>query len=199
MEMNFKKLCGKAVGPSLINSIEYRQLIDSLMLLINIRHDICFVVNPLIQHMIDPFHVHWIVAKHVLRYLHGTINLGFKYTAKNVRIRGYIDVDWVGKSIDRKRTFGFCFNLGYAMISWMSIKKKPIALSTTEAEYIATSLARCEALWLRIFFRELFEQVPDTTIIYCNNKSGLHLIENLVFHGKSKHIEIKYHYIWDIV
>ena len=70
MEMNFKKLCGKDAGPSLANPTEYRQLIGVLMCLVNTRPDICFVVNNLSQHLIDPFHVHRIVAKHVLRYLH---------------------------------------------------------------------------------------------------------------------------------
>jgi len=72
--------------------------------------------------MIDPFHAHWIVAKHVVKYLHGTINLRLKYTAKNVRLHGYIDVDWDGNSVDRKSTSMCFFSLGYAKISWMSKK-----------------------------------------------------------------------------
>eukprot|EP00253_Pinus_taeda_P014322 PITA_14322 len=100
---------------------------------------------------------------------------------------------------DRKNTSGCCFSLGSAMISWMSRKQNYVALSTVEAEYIATSTASREAVWLRKLFGELFEQVPDTTIIYCNNKSGIRLAKNLVFHHKSKHIEIKYHYIRDMV
>ena len=82
----------------------------------------CFDVNTLSQHMIDPFHAHWIDAKHVLRYLHGTINLGFKYGVKNVRLHGYTDVDWVDNFVDKKNTSGCCFSLGSAMISWMSRK-----------------------------------------------------------------------------
>lgn len=83
----------------------------------------------------------------------------------------------------------------WAMISWMSWKHKFISLSTTEAEYIAASMANCEAVWLRKLFGELFEQVTDTTIIYCDNKSVIRFTKNLVFHDKSKHIEIKYDYI----
>lgn len=60
-------------------------------------------------------------------------------------------------------------------------------------------MASCEAVWLRKLFGELFEQVPDTIVIYCDNKSGIRLAENLLFHDKSKHIDIKYHYIWDMV
>lgn len=123
--------------------------------------------------MIDPFHAHWILAKHVLRYLHGTINLGLKYTAKNVRLHGYIDADWAGNFADRKSSSGCCFSLGFAMISWMSRRQKSVALSTTEAEYIAASMPSCEAVWPRKLFGELCEQVPDTTIIYCDNKSRI--------------------------
>jgi len=85
------------------------------------------------------------------------------------------------------------------MISWMSRKHKFVALSTVEAEYIVSSMASCEAIWLRKLFRELFEQVLDTTMIYCENKSGISLVENLVFHDKSKQIEIRYHYLRGIV
>eukprot|EP00253_Pinus_taeda_P029244 PITA_29244 len=102
-------------------------------------------------------------------------------------------------SADRKSTFGCFFSLGYAMISWMSRKWKLVALSTTEAEYIAASMASCEAVCLRKLFGELFQRVLDTTIIYCDNKSEIRLAKNPVFHDKSKHIEIKYHYIWDMV
>ena len=85
-------LCGKVSGPYLANLTAYRQLIGSLMFLVNTRPNIFFVVNNLSHHMIDPFHVDWIAEKHVLRYLHGTINLGLIYTAKNVRLHAYNDV-----------------------------------------------------------------------------------------------------------
>ena len=76
------------------------------------------------------------------------------------------------------------------MISWMSRKKNLVALSTTEAKYIVSSVARCEEIWLIKLFGELFEQVLDTTMLYYNNKNGIRLAENLVFHDKSKHIDI---------
>lgn len=78
MDMNFKKLCGEAAGPDLENPFEYRQLIRTLMLLVNYRPNICFAVNTLSQYMINSSHVHCIFAKHVLIYLHGTINIGLK-------------------------------------------------------------------------------------------------------------------------
>eukprot|EP00253_Pinus_taeda_P014741 PITA_14741 len=109
------------------------------------------------------------------------------------------DVDWASNVVDRKSTSKCCFSLGSASISWMSRKQKSVALSTTEAEYIAASMPCCEAIWLRNLFSELFEHMLDTTVIFCDNQSGILLLENLVFHDRSKHIDIKYHFIKDMV
>ena len=97
--------------------------------------------------------------------------------------------------MDRKSTFGCCFYLGSTSISWMSRKQKSVALSTAEAEYIAASMASCEAVWLRKLFSELFGHALDTTMILCDNQSGILLSEALVFHDRSKHIDIRYHFI----
>ena len=78
MEMNFKKLCGKSIGPDLENPSKYKQLIGAMMFLLNSHTNICYVVNTLIQFMTTPLHVNWIAAKHVLRYLHGSITLGLR-------------------------------------------------------------------------------------------------------------------------
>ena len=114
-------------------------------------------------------------------------------------LRGYTDADWAGSVVDRKSTSGCCFNLGSASISWMSRKQKSVALSTAEAEYIAASMACCEAVWLRKLFSELFQHVLDTTVILCDNQSGIRMTENPVFHDRSKHIDIRYHFIRDMV
>ena len=74
-----------------------------------------------------------------------------------------------------------------------------MALSTAEAEYIAASMACCDAVWLRKLLSELFGLVPDTIVILCDNQSGIHLTENPVFHNRSKHIDIRYHFIRDRV
>jgi hypothetical protein len=106
------------VDPSL-----YRQLIGSLMYLVNTRSDICFVVNTLSQFQVEPRQEHWIAAKHVLRYIHGTINYGLRYTASSdIQLHGLTDFDWAGSAEYRKSTSGMCFSLGSAMISWGSRK-----------------------------------------------------------------------------
>ena len=93
-------------------------MIGSLMYLKNTRPNICFVVNTLCQFLIDLIHVHLVAAKHVLRYLKGTINYGFKYDVnQKINMHGYVDSNCVGNTTDRKITFGCCFSLGSGMIS----------------------------------------------------------------------------------
>jgi hypothetical protein len=95
------------------------------MYLVNIRSDICFVVNALIQYMVEPIHVHWMEAKHMLRYLHGTIGYGLRYVSGgDVTLQGYTNSDWAWSAVDQKSTYECCFSLGSGMISWLSRKQK---------------------------------------------------------------------------
>jgi hypothetical protein len=116
-----------------------------------------------------------------------------------MRLQEYTDFDWARSTVDRKSTFGCCFTLGSAMVSWCSRKQTYVALSTAKAEYIALSVAVCELVWLHKLLADLFGHVLDSTVIHCDNQSYVKLSENPVFHDKSKHIEIKYHYIRDMV
>jgi hypothetical protein len=143
---------------------------------------------------------HWVAAKHILRYLRGTITYGLKYASNSeVKLHGFTDSDWVGSVEDRKSTYGLCFSLGSAMISWASRKQKFVALSTAKAEYIAACDACTEAMWLHKLVFGLFDQVLDLTVIYCDNQSCVKLSKNPVFHDRSKHIEIKYYFLRDKV
>jgi hypothetical protein len=94
---------------------------------------------------------------------------------------------------------GCYLTLGSAMVSWCSRKQNSVALSTAEAEYIALCVAVREAVWLHKLLADLFGHEMDSIVIHCDNQSYVKLSENLVFHDKSKHIEIKYHYIRDMV
>ena len=116
MTTNLKKLCSD--DSDLVDPTMYRQLIGSLMYLVNTRLDICFVVNTLSQYMCETRQTHWVAAKHVLRYLCGTVGYGLRYTAdSDMQLIGYTDSDWVGSVEDRKSTSGCCFSLGSAIIS----------------------------------------------------------------------------------
>lgn len=99
----------------------YRQLIGSLMYLVNTRPDICFVVNTLSQFMVEPRRVHWVAAKHILRYVQGTVDycLGYR-RGDGVRLASYTDSDRAGCASNKKSTSGCCFGLGLAVVSWFS-------------------------------------------------------------------------------
>jgi hypothetical protein len=140
------------------------------MYLVNTRLDICYAVNVLSQFMSQPKQTHWIAAKHVLRYLQGTIGYGLRYaTNVDLSLEGYVDVDWAGSAVDRKSTSCSCFTLGLAMVSWCNRKQSSVALSTTEAEYIALSVAVREAVWLRKLLTDFFDHEMDPTTIHCDN------------------------------
>eukprot|EP00253_Pinus_taeda_P014750 PITA_14750 len=111
----------------------------------------------------------------------------------------YTDSDWASCASDRKSTSRCCFGLGSAVVSWISQKQQSVALSSVEVEYMAVSLASCEAIWLRKMLFGLFGQALRPSVIYRDNQSCIKLTKNLVFHDRSKHIEIKYHFIRDYV
>jgi hypothetical protein len=178
----------------------YRQVIGSLMYLMNTRPDICFVVNTLSQYLMEPRRVHLVVAKHVMRYLKGTLDYGLCYTGDcDFRLYGYTDSDWDGSASYRKNTSGCCFSLGSAMTSWQSRKQSSVALSTIEAEYIAACSANHEAMWLQKLLIGLFKLEMEATMILCDNQSCIKMTENPVFYDKMKHIKIRYYYICDMV
>ena len=170
------------------------------MYLTNKRPDICFAMNTLSQYLIDSRSVHLTAAKHILRYLKGTVDYGLKYKDdQKINLEGYVDSYWAGSAIDRKSTSGCCFSMGSGMISWFSRKQSCVALSTAEAEYVAACSDSCEAVWMRKLLSDLFDLQLGATCIYCDNQSCVKLSKNPIFHDKSKHIAIKYHYIRDMV
>jgi hypothetical protein len=200
MVMNLKKMNEASSDSGEIDPHLYRQLIGSLMYLVNTRPDICYAVSVLSQFMSQSRQTHWIATKHVLRYLRGIVGYGLRYASGvDMRLQGYVDADWAGSTVDQKSTSGCCFTLGSAMVSWCSRKQTSVALSTAEAEYIALCVAVREAVWLHKLLADLFGHEMDSTVIHCDNQSCVKLSENPVFHDKLKHIEIKYHYIRDMV
>eukprot|EP00253_Pinus_taeda_P012076 PITA_12076 len=121
MITNWKKI--NASGDKKVEPNLYKQFIGSLMYLVNISTDICFSVNTLCQFMVKPKRVRWAAARHILRYVLGTVGYGLQYTQEDdVRLNGFIDADWAGSLVDRKSTSEYCFSVGLGMISWCSRK-----------------------------------------------------------------------------
>jgi hypothetical protein len=137
----------RTCGPRDIISLVIPKFFDYL---VNTRLDICFVVNTLNRFTVDLRQVHWVAVKHVLRYLRGTMEYGMRYLGGDgVRLQGYTDLDWAGSAGDRKNTSRCCFSLGSTVISWFNRKQTSVAFNSAEEEYMATSIASCEAIWLR--------------------------------------------------
>ena len=148
-------------------------------------------MNTISQYLVKPRRVHLIAANHVMRYLKCIIDFGLYYVRDHdYRLYGYMDSNWEGSVIDRKRTVGGCYCLGYTIISWFSKKQSSVPLSMAEEQYIATRSASCEAIWLQKLMSGLFDMELDTTMILCDNQSCIKMTENAMFHDKSNHIEI---------
>lgn len=151
-----------------------------------------------------PSNKHQAAAKRVLRYLAGSVGCGLWYsTTGEGKLEGYSDSDWGGCMEDRKSTTGFVFKLGTGAVSWMSKKQDIVALSTTEAEYIALCSAACQNIWLNKVMKEcsftVDEEPRSTTTIWCDNISCIVISKNPVMHGRTKHIDIKYHFIRGLI
>ena len=111
-----------------------------------------------------------------------------------IRLEGYTDADWAGYKADRRSTSGFVFSLGIGAISWSSKKQPIVALSSTEAEYRGAVVAACEAVWLKRILKDLGVPIKDPTTLYCDKLSNIYLARNPVFHARTKHIEVQYHF-----
>ena len=174
----------------------YRQLIGSLMYLaVGTRPDISFAVSTLSQYNSNFGSEHWTAAKRVLRYLKGTRDLGLKYSKTDKPIIGYVDADWAGCVTDRKSCTGYSFIFGGTVTSWESRKQATVALSTTEAEYMGLTEAAKEAIYLQRFVSECTSKPTSKIKIYNDNQGAQELARNPIFHSRTKHIDIKHHFV----
>ena len=136
--------------------------------------------------------------KWILRYLRGTSRLCLCFGSGEPVLDGYTDADMAGDCDSRKSTSGFLMTFAGGAVSWQSRLQKCVALSTTEAEYIAVTEACKEALWMKKFLQELGLQ-QERYIVYCDSQSAIHLSKNSTFHSRSKHIDVRYHWIRDVL
>ena len=109
--------------------------------------------------------------------------------------QGYTDADWAGDASDRRSTSGFMFSLGIAVVVWSNKKQPTMALSSTKVEYRGTTVATYEAIWLRRLLQDLRIEVPTLISIYCDNINSMQLAKNPLFHSRTKHNEVHYHFV----
>ena len=133
--------------------------------------------------------------KRVLRYVAGSLRFGCHYKRKEeAQLTGYSDSDLAGDIDTRKSTTGVLFFLGSNVITWQSQKQRVMSLSSYEAEYIAAATAACEGVWLARLLAELKGEKTSAINLKIDNQSAIALSKNPVFHDRSKHIDIRYHY-----
>ena len=174
----------------------YRQLVGSLNYLTLTRPDIAYSVGLVSRFMSKPQQTHFKVAKRILRYIKGTINMGLFFDVNSAFIlQGYTNSDLGGDPNDEKSTCGYCFFVGSGAISWKSKKEHSISLCSTEAEYKGCTNAAKEALWLRRLLEDLGLHQQAPTPLYCDNQSAIGLAKNPVFHARTKHISLQHHFI----
>jgi hypothetical protein len=139
-------------------------------------------------------------VKQILRYLQGTLNYGLVYTKEEEeRLVGFSDSDLARDLDGRRSTRRMAFYLNNSLITWCSHKERTVALSSCEAEFMATTAVAMQAMWLRNLLSELTGIKPKVVTMFVDNNSSIQLMKNPVFHGHSKHIDIKYHYIRECV
>ena len=170
-----------------------------LYLSVATRTDITYAVNNVAKFCAHPTVKHWTAVKRIMRYLRGTTNFGIEYVCQSEkRCIGYSDSDWGGDIVDRKSTSGYVFQIAGGSISWRSKKQGMVALSTAEAEYVALASATQEALWLNQLLAEInYESSDEPMVIYEDNQSAIAMAKAPQFHGRTKHVSIKYHFIRD--
>lgn len=173
----------------------YRGMIGSLLYLTASRPDIAFSVGVCARYQACPRESHLKCVKRIFKYLHGTRDLGLFYPRNSsLDLVGYCDADYAGCKMDRCSTSGLCHFLGSSLISWSSKKQMCVALSTAESEYIAAGSCCTQLLWLQYQLRDFGVEVKCSPIL-CDNSSAINISKNPVQHSRTKHIDVRYHFL----
>ena len=142
-----------------------------------------------------PTDIHLTAAKHILRYVRGTIDRGLFYILGPISLSAFSDADWAGDPNDRRSTSGLLVFLDNNPITWSAKKQLTISRSSTEAEYRALASASVELCWLRTLIKNLGLYLYDPPILWCDNVSALAIASNPIFHARTKHVEVDFHFI----
>ena len=183
---------GKAVDQKV-----YRSMIGSLLYLCASRPDIMLSVCMCARFQANPKECHLVAVKRILRYLVHTPNLGLWYPkGSTFELLGYSDSDYAGCRVDRKSTTGTCQFIGRSLVSWSSKKQNSVALSTAEAEYVAAGACCAQLLWMKQTLKDFGCELTKIPLL-CDNESAIKLANNPVNHSRTKHIDIRHHFLRD--
>jgi hypothetical protein len=179
-----------------VDQSSYRSMIGSLMYITTSRPDIMHDVGMVGRYQAAPKQSHLQAIKRIFRYLKETMTYGMWYPRnQNLQLTSYSDEDWENCVDERKSTSGGAFFLGDSLVAWLSKKQGSISLSTTEAEYIAAATCCTQVLWMIQTLADLEVKYTAPIPIHCDNTSAISVSKNPIFHSKTKHIPIKYHFL----
>jgi histone deacetylase 1/2 len=178
------------------DAFQYRSVVGGLQYLTLTRPDISFVVNKVCQYLAKPTTVHWEAVKRILRYVKGTIHTGLQIRRSSSSLLSvFTDADWAGSTDNRRSTGGFALFFGPTLISWSARKQPTVSRSSIEAEYKALANGTAEAIWIQSLLRELHVPQPRPPVLWCDNLGATYLTANPVFHARTKHIEVDFHFV----
>jgi hypothetical protein len=185
---------GTLLGPN--DATQYRSIVGALQYLTLTRPDISFSVNKVCQFLQAPTETHWAAVKRILRYLRQDTKIGLKIQKCNsMLISAFSDADWAGSVDDRRSTSGFAVFLGSNLVSWSARKQATVSRSSTESEYKAVANATAEIMWIQTLLKELSISAPRMARLWCDDMGAKYLSANPVFHARTKHIEVDFHFV----
>jgi hypothetical protein len=184
-------------GGKSVDQKAYRSMIGSLLYLCASRPDIMLSVCMCATYQSDPRECHLVAVKRILRYLVATPCFGFCYPkGSTFYLIGYAYSDYAGCKVDRKSTSGTCQFLGRSLVSWSSKKQTSVALSTVEAEYVVAGQCCVQLHWMRQTLWDFGYNLSKVPLL-CDNESAIRLADNPVEHSRTKHIDIRHHFLMD--
>ncbi|KMQ87258.1 retrovirus-related pol polyprotein from transposon tnt 1-94 [Lasius niger] len=180
-----------------LTDVPYREAVGCLMYLaVATRLDIAYAVNYASQFLEKPGQQHWAIIKQIFKYIKGTIGLEIRYSAawKTGVLEAYSDAGYASDTTTRKSISGIVLKYSGEAIVWASRRQDCVSLSTTEAEYIASSEAAKDIVWLTHLFNEI-SPLKNKPVLLVNNASAIKLAKNHIFHRRPKHIEVRFHFV----
>ncbi|XP_031248099.1 secreted RxLR effector protein 161-like [Pistacia vera] len=182
-----------------MESVPYANVVGYLMYaMISTRPDLAFAISMLSRYMSNPGMKHWTALKWMLTYINSSVCVGLEYCKRNAAfdLVGFVDANFARDKDTRKSTTAYFFTLGGNCISWKSQLQPIVALSSIESEYIAVTDAFKEALWLKGIPTEA-NLISGKVTVYFDSQSAIHLSKNPVYHEKTKHVDVRYHFVRD--
>ena len=189
------------------SKLPYREIIGALMYLVTTtRPDLAYAVGQLSRFVANPGREHYGALKKLLRYLSGTLDLGLKFRPQmtpsldvQIQLTGYCDSDWAGDIDTRKSVTGYVLTIAGTAISWYTKKQGVTAQSTAEAEYVACCQASMESKGLKNILDEILVRPAQPIEMYVDNQAAVTMVNNPTFTRRTRHIEMKWHYVRDLV